>query len=66
MAYGWRFFTDPEKQWHWERISVVHGTLQSRQAYDSYEECLRAAAQYGYVYFPSQEKKRPGLSAVRV
>ena len=45
---------------------MVHGTLQSRQAYDSYEECLKAAGQYGYVYFPSQEKKRPGLSASRV
>lgn len=59
MAYGWRFFTDTEKQWHWERISVAHGTVQSRQTYESYEECLRAAGAYGYVYLPSQEKRRP-------
>jgi len=65
MAYGWRFFSDTEKQWHWERISVVHGVMQSRQTYGSYEECVKAAAAYGYVYTPSQERRRAGAPALR-
>ena len=60
MAYGWRFFIDTEKQWRWERISVAHGIMHSPKTYGSYEECVNAAAAYGYVYLPSQEKRRAG------
>ena len=54
----WRFFSDSDHQWRWERLKIDGTVLQhSKCAYPEYEACVANASQSGYVYLPSSSTR---------
>ena len=53
----WRFYTDQNHRWKWQRLSVSRQVIaESHTAYKDYESCLTDAKDSGHVYLPSQAK----------
>ena len=53
----WRFYTDQNHRWRWQRLSVNREVIaESHAAYEDYESCLADAKNKGHVYLPSQAK----------
>jgi hypothetical protein len=55
----WRFYKEAELGWKWQCLSVG-GTVisQSDAGFDSLAECLAEAEGSGYVFKPSETRKR--------
>lgn len=56
--YTWRFFSNADHQWRWERLAV-DGLIveQSESSYPQYENCVANACEKGYVFLPSSSTK---------
>jgi hypothetical protein len=55
----WRFFTDASHHWKWQRLSVQGEIIsQSNTSYNDFEECLSDASVSGYVFQPSQPRRK--------
>ena len=54
----WRFFSDSDHQWRWERLAF-NGTVleQSKSGYPQYESCMADASESGYVFLASSSTK---------
>ena len=46
----WRFYTDPEQHWKWQRLSVWGEVIsESTTSHQNYEGCLTDAQGSGYL-----------------
>ncbi len=53
----WRFYTDADHRWRWQRLSAARQLIaESRAGYEIYGQCVAAAQGEGYEFLPSQEK----------
>jgi hypothetical protein len=54
----WRFFSDPDHQWRWERLAFDGTVLEhSESGYPQYESCMANACEKGYVFLASSSTK---------
>ena len=61
MNIIWRFYTEHDHRWKWQRISADRTVVEeSRTAYKDYEACLADARNKGHVFQPSQAKLGKG------
>jgi hypothetical protein len=52
MNLIWRFYSDSDHRWRWQRLSVDKSVVdESRAGYKEYESCLANAREQGYVFF---------------
>ena len=59
----WRFFSDSDHQWRWERLAFDGTVLEhSESGYPQYESCMANACEKGYVFLPSSSTKREDKS----
>jgi hypothetical protein len=55
----WRFYTDADRRWRWQRRTADDAVLaESAAGYGDYDSCVAAAREAGYVFQASQEKLR--------
>ena len=60
----WRFFTESDHQWRWERLALDGTVLErSKSGYPQYESCVANASESGYVFLPSSSTKPKSASA---
>ncbi len=54
MNLIWRFYSDPEGRWRWQRLSFDGSTVhESKTGYKEYEACVASAREQGYVFLPA-------------
>jgi hypothetical protein len=60
MNLIWRFYTDDNRRWKWQQLSVSREVItESHTAYGEYEGCVADAKSKGYVFHPSQVRLAP-------
>jgi hypothetical protein len=60
MNFIWRFYTDDNRRWKWQQLSVTREVItESHTAYGEYEGCVADAKSKGYVFHPSQARLAP-------
>lgn len=66
MRCSWRFYADPDREWHWQQLGL-DGTLlaESPRSYPDYEACVRAAHERGYVFAEAQAGLPRSSSTIR-
>jgi hypothetical protein len=63
MNAVWRFYTDQDLGWRWQRVSTDHLVIaESRTHFAEYEKCVADAASNGYRFQPSQGNSVRGPS----
>jgi hypothetical protein len=56
----WRFFSDSDHQWRWERLAFDGTVLEhSESGYPQYESCMANAGDKGYVFLASLSSTKP-------
>ena len=69
MNLIWRFYSDSDHRWRWQRLSVDKRVVdESRAGYKEYESCLANAREQGYVFLPSRStrvQQKPASKAPR-
>jgi hypothetical protein len=69
MNLIWRFYSDPDRRWRWQRLSVDKKVVnESKSGYKEYESCVANAREQGYVYLPPQStraEERPSVKTRR-
>lgn len=62
MRFTWRFYVDADGGWRWQKLGADRDVVsQSSIAFDSYDDCVAAAAKSGYVFEATQQRSvRPG------
>ncbi len=59
----WRFFSDSDHQWRWERLAFDGTVLEhSESSYPQYESCMANAGEKGYVFLASLSTKPKSTS----
>jgi len=64
MSITWRFYIGEDGLWRWEQLSEESEVVaRSRSSYDSYERCVAAARDIGYVFeaAPARRQYTPSL-----
>ena len=57
-AHIWRFYTEPDHEWKWQRLSVQGEVItQSTRSYKSYDGCVADPKDSGYLFEPAQVRK---------
>jgi hypothetical protein len=61
MGITWRFFRGDDRYWHWQQLNDYREVVESsRQALESYDDCVHDARQSGYVEVVVQPRRKRG------